>query len=257
MVYEPRLKPDATSTNNEATIWHTMRRLALRNDAVESRVGGGRERLAPARAARSSLCQPYWYPLYAVLRCRGLDPEDARDLNQVLDIAHRATGLRRAPSGSGRFRAFLLASLKHYLSNWSARERTQKRGGGWHMVPLENAEGQDVIEPENYATPETLFERRWALTVVEGLLADLPAHWTAQDAPPSSTSSKRAAGAGAAGGYVAVAARLGTSEGAVKAAVHRLRRRFQSLLRQRVVETVADERDVDDEIRHLIQALSA
>ena len=81
----------------------------------------------------------------------------------------------------GRFRAFLLASLKHYLSNWSARERTQKRGGGRQMVPLENAEGQYVVEPVNHATPETLFERRWALTVVDGLLADLRAQWTAQE----------------------------------------------------------------------------
>jgi RNA polymerase sigma-70 factor (ECF subfamily) len=73
-----------------------------------------------------------------------------------------------------------LASLKHYLSNWSARERTQKRDGGWQMVPLENAEGQYVIEPVSHATPETLFERRWALTVVDGLLADLRAEWSAQ-----------------------------------------------------------------------------
>jgi RNA polymerase sigma-70 factor (ECF subfamily) len=212
-----------------------------------------------ARDALSSLCQTYWYPLYAYLRRRGLDPEDARDLTQgfLTSLIERQDfeGLRQ---DRGRFRAFLLASLKHYLSNWSARERTQKRGGGWQMVPLENAEGLYVIEPVSHATPETLFERRWALTVVDGLLAELRAQWTAQGRASEFDELKACLlGQAPAGGYAAVAARLGTSEGAVKAAVHRLRRRFQSLLRQRVAETVADGWDVDDEIRHLIQALSA
>ena len=112
-----------------------------------------------AHEALSSLCQTYWYPLYAYLRRRGLDPEDARDLTQgfLTSLIERQDfeGLRQ---DRGRFRAFLLASLKHYLSNWSARERTQKRGGGWQMVPLENAEGLYVVEPVNHATPETLFQ---------------------------------------------------------------------------------------------------
>jgi DNA-directed RNA polymerase specialized sigma24 family protein len=212
-----------------------------------------------AREALSSLCQTYWYPLYAYLRRRGLDPEDARDLTQgfLTSLIERQDfeGLRQ---DRGRFRAFLLASLKHYLSNWSARERTQKRGGGWQIVPLENAEGLYVVEPVNHETPETLFERRWALTVVDCLLGDLRAQWTAQGRASEFDELKACLlGQAPAGGYAAVAARLETSEGAVKAAVHRLRRQFQSMLRQRVAETVADGRDVDDEIRHLIQALSA
>jgi DNA-directed RNA polymerase specialized sigma24 family protein len=212
-----------------------------------------------AREALSSLCQTYWYPLYAYLRRRGLDPEDARDLTQgFLTSLIERQDFEGLHQDRGRFRAFLLASLKHYLSNWSARERTLKRGGGWQMVPLENAEGLYVIEPVSHATPETLFERRWALTVVDGLLAELRAQWTAQGRASEFDELKACLlGQAPAGGYAAVAARLGTSEGAVKAAVHRLRRRFQSLLRQRVAGTVADERDVDDEIRHLIQALSA
>jgi RNA polymerase sigma-70 factor (ECF subfamily) len=212
-----------------------------------------------ARDALASLCETYWYPLYAYLRRRGLDPEDARDLTQgfLTSLIERQDfeGLRQE---RGRFRAFLLASLKHYLSNWSARERTQKRGGGRRMVPLENAEGQYVVEPTDHATPETLFERRWALTVVDGLLADLRAQWTAQGRASEFDELKACLlGQAPAGGYAAAAIRLGTSAGAVKAAVHRLRRRFQSLLRERVAETVADGRDVDDEIRHLIHALSA
>ena len=126
------------------------------------------------------------------------------------------------------------------------------------MVPLENAEGLYVVEPVDLTTPETLFERRWALTVVNGLLADLRTQWTAQGRASEFEELKACLlGQAPAGGYTVVATRLGTSEGAVKAAVHRLRRRFQFLLRQRVAETVADRRDVDDEIRHLIQALSA
>ena len=210
-----------------------------------------------ARDALASLCQIYWYPLYAYLRRRGLDPEDARDLTQ----GFLASLIERQDFGGlqqdrGRFRAFLLASLKHYLSNWSARERTQKRGGGREIVPLENAEGQYVAEPEDHATPETLFERRWALTVVDHLLADLRATWSAQGRASEFDELKACLlGQAPAGGYAAAAVRLGTSEGAVKVAVHRLRRRFQSRLRERVAETVADGHDIDDEIRHLIQAL--
>jgi RNA polymerase sigma-70 factor (ECF subfamily) len=212
-----------------------------------------------ARDALSSLCQTYWYPLYAYLRRRGLDPEDAHDLTQgflaSLIERHDFEGLRQ---DRGRFRAFLLASLKHYLSNWSARERTQKRGGGRRIVSLDDAEGQYLAEPADYATPEKLFERRWALTVVERLLADLRAEWTAEGRASEFDEFKACLlGQAPAGGYAAVAVRLGTSEGAVKTAVHRLRRRFQSLLRERVSETLADGRDADDEIRHLIQALSA
>jgi RNA polymerase sigma-70 factor (ECF subfamily) len=219
---------------------------------------GGNDSQA-AREALASLCETYWYPLYAYLRRRGLDPEDARDLTQgfLTSLIDRQDfeGLRQ---DRGRVRAFLLAALKHYLANWSARERMQKRGGGWRIVPLENAEGQYVAEPADRATPDTLFERRWALTVVDRLLADLRAHWTALGRTAEFDELKACLlGQAPAGGYAAVAARLGLSEGAVKAAVHRLRRRFQSLLRQRVAETVADGRDVDDEIRHLIQALSA
>jgi RNA polymerase sigma-70 factor (ECF subfamily) len=212
-----------------------------------------------AREALSSLCQTYWYPLYAFLRRRGLDPEDAGDLTQgfLASLIERQDfeGLRQE---QGRFRAFLLASLKHYLSNWRARERTQKRGGGWQIVPLENAEGQYLVEPPDHATPETLFERRWALAVVERLLADLRADWTAQGRAAEFDEFKGCLlGQAPPGGYAGVAARLGTSEGAVKIAVHRLRRRFQSLLRERVAGTVADGQEVDDEIRHLILALSA
>jgi RNA polymerase sigma-70 factor (ECF subfamily) len=196
-----------------------------------------------AREALSTLCQTYWYPLYAYLRRRGLDPEDARDLTQgfLTSLIERQDfeGLRQ---DRGRFRAFLLAALKH---------------GGRQLIPLENAEGQYVVEPKDDATPETLFERRWALTVVERLLTELRTQWTAQGRASEFDELKACLlGQAPAGGYAAVAARLGTSEGAVKAAVHRLRRRFQSLLRQRVAETVADGGDVDDEIRHLIQALS-
>lgn len=212
-----------------------------------------------ARAALSSLCQTYWYPLYAYLRRRGLDAEDARDLTQgfLTSLIERQDfdGLRQE---RGRFRAFLLASLKHYLSNWSARERAQKRGGGWQIIPLENAEGLYVVEPAHHATPETLFEQRWALTVVDGLLAGLRAQWTAQGRAAEFDELKTCLlGQAPAGGYATVATRLATTEGAVKAAVHRLRRQFHARLRQRVAETVADGRDVDDEIRHLIHALSA
>ena len=242
-----------------ATIWRTMRRRALRNDAVESRAGGRRERLAGAREALSALCQTYWYPLYAYLRRRGLDPEDARDLTQgfLTSLIERQDfeGLRQ---DRGRFRAFLLASLKHYLriGRHVNGRRSGAVAGRWSRsrTPRACTWSSRWITP----LPKRSSSGAGHLTVVDCLLADLRAQWTAQGRASEFDELKACLlGQAPAGGYAAVAARLGTSEGAVKAAVHRLRRRFQSLLRQRVAETVADGRDVDDEIRHLIQALSA
>ena len=152
-----------------------------------------------AREALSSLCQTYWYPLYAYLRRRSR-PGDARDLTQgfLTSLIERQDfeGLRQ---DRGRFRAFLLASLKHYLSNWSARERTQKRGGGWQMVPLENAEGLYVVEPVNHATPETLFEHESPGTDMEANCSRRRRGLLERPAPPlaQGRSDERASGSAA------------------------------------------------------------
>lgn len=207
----------------------------------------------------ATLCETYWYPLYAYLRRRGMTADDARDVTQgfLASLLERHDFERLDPN-RGRFRAFLLASLQHFLANDAARRRAQKRGGGAAVLPLEldDAEGRYRIEPREPSTPETLYERRWALTVIERVLARLRGEW-AEGGRGAEFDELKACllGEGPPGGYGAIAARLGTTEGAVKTAVHRLRRRFQSQLRQDIGETVSDPADVEDEIRYLIRAL--
>ena len=213
-----------------------------------------------ARTALAALCEAYWYPLYAYVRRRGIDAEDARDLTQgfLTSLLERRDFQRVRPE-RGRFRAFLLASLQHFLANDAARRRTQKRGAGVTLIPLsfDEAEGRYLIEPAEPATPETLYERRWALTVLERVLAELRREWAGNGRAAEFDELKASLlGAAPPGGYAAIAARLGTTEGAVKVAVHRLRRKFQSRLRQDIGETVSDEAEIDDEIRYLVRALN-
>jgi DNA-directed RNA polymerase specialized sigma24 family protein len=224
-------------------------------------VAAGSGDSSAARAALATLCETYWYPLYAYVRRRGTSADDARDLTQgfFTSLLERRDfeDLRQE---RGRFRAFLLASLQHFLANDAARRRTQKRGGGLTFLPLafDEAEGRYRIEPAESSTPETLFERRWALTVIDRVLGELRREWEADGREAEFDELKSCLlGVNPSGGYAAIATRLETSEGAVKTAVHRLRRKFQSALRKDIAETVSDPDDVDDEIRYLVRALGA
>jgi RNA polymerase sigma-70 factor (ECF subfamily) len=222
-------------------------------------VAAGGEDSSAARAALATLCDTYWYPLYAYVRRRGTSADDARDLTQgFLASLLERRDFEHVRQERGRFRAFLLASLQHYLSNDVAHRRALKRGGGITFLPLafDEAEGRYRIEPEESTTPETLYERRWALTVIERVLSQLRREWEAAGRETEFDELKSCLlGVNPSGGYAAIAARLGTSEGAVKTAVHRLRRRFQGDLRTHIAETVSDPDDVDDEIRFLVRAL--
>ena len=214
-----------------------------------------------ARAALSTLCEAYWYPLYAFIRRWGADPDAARDLTQAFftsllvrrDIEH-------VRPERGRFRTFLLASVKHFLLNEAVRNRAAKRGGGVPPLPLafDEAEGRYQFEPADETTPETLYERRWALTVLERVIATVQAKW--QDAGRGAEFDVLKAsllGEGPPGGYAAAAQQLGTTEGAVKVAVHRLRKTFRTELRAAIAETVSDPADVDEELKYLERALRA
>ena len=158
----------------------------------------------------------------------------------------------------GKFRSFLLAALKHFLSKEWARAKTLKRGGGHTLVPLDTLSAEDRYrrEPEDNATPERLFERRWALTLLDQVLTRLSKEYEA--------AGKRAMFEQLQGcltgdsdllPYAELAARLGMTEGAVKVAVHRLRRRYRGVLRDEIAQTVADPAEIDDEIRQLFSAL--
>ena len=212
-----------------------------------------------ARSALAKLCETYWYPLYAYVRRGGATPDDARDLTQgfFTSLIERRD-LESLHKERGRFRAFLLASLQHYLANDFARRRTLKRGGG--MLPLslelDGAEGRYRFEPIERETPQTLFERRWALTVIEKALAQVRKEWEAAAKTGEFEALKSCLlGGTPAGGYAAVAREISSTEGAVRVAVHRLRRKFQKRLREEIAETVADPSEVEDEIRYLLRAL--
>jgi RNA polymerase sigma factor (sigma-70 family) len=224
--------------------------------SIVNAVGAGD---SAARSALAKLCETYWYPLYAYVRRRGVTREDARDLTQgffaFLIERRDFDSLRKE---RGRFRAFLLASMQHYLANDFARRTTLKRGGGTLPISLEfdDAEGRYRFEPAAKETPQTLFERRWALTVLERALAEVRKEWEAASKTVEFEALKSCLlGGTPEGGYAAVARDISSSEGAVRVAVHRLRRKFQKRLREEIAETVADPSEVDDEIRYLLRAL--
>ena len=215
---------------------------------------------AAARQALSTLCETYWYPLYAYVRRRGATADDAKDLTQsffasLLD-RRDFDDLRRE---RGKFRAFLLVALQHFLANDAIRQRALKRGGG--AVPLslaiDEAEGRYRHEPAEPMTPERIFDRRWALTVIERVLQHLRDDWRA-DGKGAEFDALRDSllGEGPPGGYKAVAEALQTSEGAVKVAVHRLRKAFQKELKRQIAETVVDPAEIEEEIRYLIRAVA-
>jgi RNA polymerase sigma-70 factor (ECF subfamily) len=212
-----------------------------------------------SREALATLCETYWYPLYAYVRRWGYDAEQAQDLTQEFFARLLEKGfLRDADPARGRFRSFLLASLKHFLSNERDRVNAVKRGGRAVLVPLEveTAEGRYSREPPDAETPETVYERRWATTLLDRALNRLRAEFEAQEKLELFTRLEgHLTGAVEALPYASLATALAMSEGAIKVAVHRLRRRYGALLREEISETVADPRQVDDEIRELFRAL--
>jgi RNA polymerase sigma factor (sigma-70 family) len=217
----------------------------------------GRNEPAQARAALEQLCQRYWYPLYSFVRHRGYALHDAQDLTQAF-FAHllEKRGLRRVDPEQGRFRTFMLASLKNFLANDWARAHALKRGGGKTIVALEQemAESRYRLEPSHDLTPERHFERQWAVILLDQVLATLRDEYHAEGKGDLFEELK-AVLTGQAGAYAEMAARLGRSEGAIKVAVHRLRHRYRELIRARIAETV-DDGDVEDELRHLMAVLS-
>jgi RNA polymerase sigma-70 factor (ECF subfamily) len=211
-----------------------------------------------ASAALEQLCRAYWYPLYAFVRRRGHDAEEAKDLTQGFFASLLALGLAGRAPEQGRFRSFLLAALGHYLANEWRRGQRQKRGGGQTVIALDAlpAEERCRLEPPAPENPEQLYERRWAWTVMDQARQRLAAeHARAGKAELFGLLEPFLTGGRAAPARAALAARLGISAGAVDVAVHRLRRRYGELLRERIADTVADPAEVDAEIRHLRAAL--
>jgi RNA polymerase sigma-70 factor (ECF subfamily) len=213
-----------------------------------------------AGRALEELCRTYWWPLYAYVRRRGYEAHEAEDLTQEF-FARLLTKnyLADVAREKGKFRSFLLASLKHFLANEWDRARAKKRGGEHAHISLDAhaAETRYRSEPMDELTADKVLDRQWALTLLELVLARLDAEY---------------AGAGKAElferlkvyltavkdsvPYATVATKLGTTEGAAKVAVHRLRQRYRKLLREEIAHTVASPADIEGEIRHLFAAFS-
>ncbi len=222
-------------------------------------LAAGRTSQPAAREAMATLCGLYWQPLYAFIRRRGSSPEQAEDMTQAF-LAHviEKESLRHVDPGKGRFRAFLLTSLKNFLSDERSKETALKRGGGLAPVSLdaEKAEGRYRLEPADEATPERLFERQWALTVIEQAMASLRERYSGSGKKSHFDEMKIfLSGEKRPVPYAEVARRLGISELAVKVAVHRLRKRFRDALREEIAQTVASPEQIDSELRALYSAL--
>jgi RNA polymerase sigma-70 factor (ECF subfamily) len=214
-----------------------------------------------SREALAKLCETYWYPLYAFARRWGHTADEAQDLTQEffarLLEKHYLGDVRPE---RGRFRSFLLASLKHFLLNERDRVLAQKRGGGHALISLEidTAEGRYRLEPPDKSTPETIYERRWALTLLDRVLARLRDEYAGSGRERVFESlSGFLTGQSWTPKYADIGAALDMTEGAVKVAVHRLRRRFGELLRDEIADTVAEPDDIEDEIRYLFKVLGA
>ncbi len=207
-----------------------------------------------------SLCRAYWLPLYSFARRQGESAHDAQDLTQeffarLLEKDYLAA----VDKNKGRFRSFLLAAFKHFLSNERDKARAQKRGGGHAPIAIQfdSAETQYGFEPVDTMTADRIFERRWALTLLERTTARLREEYVHDGKAALYEQLKitltEPRGAIA---YAKLAESLAMSEGAVKVAVHRLRQRYRAVLRAEVAETVANSADVEDEVRQVFRALS-
>ena len=223
-------------------------------------VAAGDTQSAQSAEALELLCRAYWFPLYAYVRRQGSSPEEAKDLTQ--DFFARLLknqSVKHAHAESGKFRTFLLTSLKRFLvSEWRKAGRL-KRGGGQSVIPWDAALAEQcyAAEPPGELTSERIYEKRWAITLMERVLARLrDEHHAAGNGRFFEALKHCVWGDENPRPYAAIASELGLTEGAVKTGVHRLRQRCRQLLRSEVGQTVAQPEDIDDELRHLIGVFS-
>ncbi len=223
-------------------------------------IAAGRSKEPHADVALEELCRTYWYPLYAYVRRRGYSHEDGEDLTQAFFSRFLEKNyLEGLSSEKGRFRAFLLIALKHFLANEWDRTNRQKRGGG---VPLLSLDGQEAdtryqINPADHLSPDKLYDRAWAVTLLERVITRLRGENSTEDKvrifeqlKPFLTVGKSAIP------YARAAEELQLTEGAVRVAVHRLRGRYRELLRDEIRQTLSDAGQVEEELRTLFQAFS-
>ena len=218
-------------------------------------IAAGKDSSPEAREALATLCQKYWGPLYAFVRRKNHSIEDAQDITQGFFAQFLERGaIRGASRDRGKFRAYLLSALKHHMTDEWRKGQAQKRGGGQVVLSLDfdSAEKIYSLEPADNKTPDVIYQEHWTMTLLNTIFDDLEKEYG--DAGRADLFSKLKpylTGEDVGATYAQLAETLDTSEGAVKTAIYRLRKRFGSLLRAEIAQTVADADDVEDEIHHL------
>ncbi|HTI72726.1 MAG TPA: sigma-70 family RNA polymerase sigma factor [Candidatus Limnocylindria bacterium] len=223
-------------------------------------LSAGHDSESIAQQALEQLCQAYWFPLYSYVRRQGQNPDDAKDLTQEFFSRFLEHGrFAQADRERGRFRTFLLTSLKRFLNEEWRRANRQKRGGGVVFTPLaaEDAEHRFSAEPRDHLAPDLLYDRRWAEALLERVLARLRTDYDSTGRAAVYTQLQQFLwGRQAEISYAEMGKQLGLNEGAVKVAVHRLRQRFRELLRDEVANTVERPEQIDEELQYLLQAFA-
>jgi len=219
-----------------------------------------RDKDAPeARAALSELCRMYWYPLYSFVRRSGYGHHEAEDMTQgFFQHLIGRDGFAHVDPAKGRFRSFLISSMKNFLANERERAGAKKRGGGQIHVSIDmaDADGRYSCEPADNSTPESIFDRQWAMAVLERVINVLKKEYGDKGRGDIFAALQDSiTGSAAEASYTEIAKRLDTSEGNLKIMIHRLRRRFGETLRGEILQTVESDADVDGEIRHLMSCL--
>ena len=223
-------------------------------------LAAGRRRTQQADVALEELCRTYWFPLYAYVRRRGHSKEDAEDLTQAFFTRFLEKNyLEGLSSEKGKFRAFLLVALKHFLANEWDRAHAAKRGGGATPLSLDwqSADTRYQIDPADNLSPDKLFDRAWAVTLLERVIIRLRDESATDGKARLFEQLKPFLMVGkSAIPYAEAAAKLGQSEGAMRMAVHRLRRRYRELLREEIGQTLSDSAQVEEEMQTLFSAFS-
>jgi len=221
----------------------------------------GRADTTHAQDALAKLCQNYWYPLYAYVRRRGHSAHDAQDLTQAFFLCLLARqSLADADPNRGRFRSFLIGAMNHFLADEWEKMRTQKRGQGQTVISLDLAlaEQRFDLEPTDNATPDKAFDREWATALLDVVLNNLESEYQWENKAELFKALKQTlAGKRESQPYVILAARLEMNEGAVRVAVHRLRKRYRQLLQAEIAHTVGSPEEVKEELNYLFRVIGS
>jgi len=224
-------------------------------------LSAGRNDTTRAEAALARLCQTYWYPLYAYVRRRGYSPHDAQDLTQSFFLRLlEANSIANASREKGRFRSYLLGAMNHFLAGEWAKGQAQKRGSGHRLLSLDldAAERCFHLEPATTDAPDKAFDRQWATALLNAVLLQLEAEYQREGKAALFDALKQTlTGLRESQPYANLATALGMNEGAVKTAVHRLRKRYRELLQAEIANTVSSPEEVKEEMNHLFSVVAS